>query len=239
MGRLAVIGGHTFLGSAFARDATRLDVQIPSACVTVFDVGDYTVLQRHGVDRYAAAHAVDHRANLRALAELDCDRVLAIGSVGGLRPELGIGTFLAPDDFIALHLGLSYFDDDPGHRVPAFDTTWRRRVVDTWTHRVELPLRDGGVYWQTIGPRFETAAEIRLLAAHADVVGMTIASECILAAELGLAYAAVCVVDNLANGIADQPLTLDEFEAGKAANRGRLLAALGAVLPELAKESDA
>ena len=39
------------------------------------------------------------------------------------------------------------------------------------------------------------------MAAHADVVGMTIASECIVAGELGLAYAAVCVVDNLANGI--------------------------------------
>ncbi len=62
-------------------------------------------------------------------------------------------------------------------------------------------LRDGGVYWQTIGPRFETPAEIRLIAAHADLVGMTIASECIVAGELGLAYAAICVVDNLANGI--------------------------------------
>ena len=39
------------------------------------------------------------------------------------------------------------------------------------------------------------------MAAHADVVGMTMASECIVAGELGLAYAAICVVDNLANGI--------------------------------------
>ena len=66
--------------------------------------------------------------------------------------------------------------------------------------------RDGGVYWQTIGPRFETPAEIRLMAAHADLVGMTIASECVVAGELGLAYAAVCVVDNLANGIGAAPL---------------------------------
>jgi 5'-methylthioadenosine phosphorylase len=236
MGRLAVVGGHSILGSAYARDATRLDVETPSAVVPVLDAGHYVVLQRHGLDRYIAAHAVNHRANLRALAELDCDRVLALSSVGGLRRELGVGTFLAPDDFIALHLGLSYFDDDPGHRVPGFDTAWRGRVVDVWARRADDPLQDGGVYWQTIGPRFETRAEIRLLAAHADVVGMTVASECILAAELGLAYAAVCVVDNLANGIGDRPLTRDEFEAGKAANRGRLLAALGAVLPELAPE---
>jgi 5'-methylthioadenosine phosphorylase len=91
------------------------------------------------------------------------------------------------------------------------------------------------VYWQTIGPRFETRAEIRLLAAYADVVGMTMASECVLAGEVGLRYAAVCMVDNLANGVGAEPLTMEEFEAGKAANRARLLAVLAAVLPDLAE----
>ena len=232
--RLAVIGGHSILGSQYPAGAIRLDVEGPSAPVAVLDAGDHLVLQRHGLDRYAAAHAVDHRANLRALAELGCDRVLAISSVGSLRAELGVGTFVAPDDFIALHLGLSYFDDDPGHRVPAFDREWRACVVDAWGGRAGVELRDGGVYWQTIGPRFETPAEIRLLATHADVVGMTVASECVLAGELGLAYAAVCVVDNLANGVGDRPLTLEEFEQGKAANQGRLLDALAAVMPVLA-----
>ena len=73
-------------------------------------------------------------------------------------------------------------------------------MIEAWRASGQAP-RDGGVYWQTRGPRFETPAEIRLIAAHADVVGMTIASECIVAGELGLDYAALCVVDNLANGI--------------------------------------
>ena len=73
-------------------------------------------------------------------------------------------------------------------------------MIEAWEAGGQAP-RDGGVYWQTIGPRFETPAEIRLIAPHADVVGMTIASECILAGELGLEYAALCVVDNLANGL--------------------------------------
>lgn len=233
MGRLAVVGGHSILGSAFADAAERVDIEMPSAAVAVLDAGRFLVLQRHGLDRYTAAHAIDHRANLRALTELDCDRVLALSSVGGLRTELGVGTLLAPDDFIALHLGLSYFDHERGHRIPGFDAEWRQRVVDAWTRRG--PVRDGGVYWQTIGPRFETPAEIRLLAAHADVVGMTMASECVLAGELGLRYAAVCVVDNLANGVGAEPLTVAEFEAGKAANRAKLLATLDEVVPELAE----
>ena len=43
-----------------------------------------------------------------------------------------------------------------------------------------------------------------MMAAHADLVGMTIASECVVAGELGLPYAALCMVDNLANGIGER-----------------------------------
>ena len=109
---------------------------------------------------------------------------------------------MAPDDFIALHLNL-VLRRRRGHQSPGFDRAWRAVVLERWAENTDVPLRDGGVYWQAIGPRFETQAEIRLLAAHADLVGMTIASECVLAGELRIAYAAVCVVDNLANGVGD------------------------------------
>lgn len=196
------------------------------------DVGDAKLIPRHG-DPYAQPHRIDHAANMRALIEGGCDRVLALGSVGGLRPELGVGTFLCPDDFIALHVGRSVFDDRRSHRVPGFDSEWRGRVVDAWGAGADVPLLDGGVYWETIGPRFETPAEIRLIAAHADVVGMTVASESVIAGELGLPYAAVCVVDNLANGIGERELTVEEFRAGRERNRERLAAAVAAILPAL------
>ncbi len=93
--------------------------------------------------------------------------------------------------------------------------------------------RDGGVYWQANGPRFETPAEIRLIAAHADLVGMTLAAECVVAGELGLRYAAVCMVDNLANGIGPRPLSPKELERDREANAARLRDALAAVLPAL------
>jgi purine nucleoside phosphorylase len=82
--------------------------------------------------------------------------------------------------------------------------------------------------------RFETPAEVRALARIGDLVGMTLAAECILTKELGIAYAAVCVVDNLGNGLAVEPLTIEEFQAGVVANRVALLADLDAVLPALA-----
>jgi purine nucleoside phosphorylase len=60
------------------------------------------------------------------------------------------------------------------------------------------------------------------------------ASECVVAGELGLSYAAVCVVDNLANGVGAVALDVDELEADRARNAARLAATLEALLPELA-----
>jgi 5'-methylthioadenosine phosphorylase len=237
MGRLALVAGNSILGTGYPTGAELRDVEKPGGAVAVADAGTHVVLQRHGLGRYTPPHEIDNRANLDALRELGCDRVLAIGSVGGLRIELGVGTFLCPDDFIALHLGVSVFDDERGHSVPGFDPEWRARVSEAWSVATDIPLRDGGVYWQTIGPRLETRAEIRLIASYAHVVGMTLAAECVIAGELELPYAAICVVDNLANGVGEQPLSAEEVAAGAAANRERLISALDAVLPALAEES--
>ncbi|HEX8958475.1 MAG TPA: MTAP family purine nucleoside phosphorylase, partial [Solirubrobacterales bacterium] len=193
------------------------------------------VLQRHGAEGYTLPHLIDHAANLRSLAEAGCDRVLGVGSAGSLSAELGVGSFVCPDDFIALQVSLSTFSDARAHAMPGFDRGWRAALLAAWDLVGAAELRDGGVYWQTTGPRFETAAEIRLIAAHADLVGMTIASECIVAGELGLPYAAVCVVDNLANGIGARPLSTGELERDREANAARLSEALAAVLPELTR----
>jgi 5'-methylthioadenosine phosphorylase len=222
MGRLAVILGSSALGPG--------GEEIAAAAAE----HGAAVVHRHGDGSgpYALPHRIDHEANLRPLVEQGCDRVLAIGSVGSLRAELGVGTLLCPNDFIALHLDASIHADARAHSAPGFDARWRGEVIQAWSEGEEAP-RDGGVYWQTVGPRFETPAEIRMIAAHADVVGMTIAGECVIAGELGLAYAALCAVDNLANGIGAGTLSLAALEADRAANAAHLRDGLAAVLPRL------
>jgi 5'-methylthioadenosine phosphorylase len=221
MGRLAVILGSNALGPG--------GEEIAAAAAE----HGAAIVQRHGGEgAYVLPHQIDHGANLRPLLEQGCDRVLAIGSVGSLRAELAVGSMLCPDDFIALGPAPSIFADARAHSAPGFDPQWRTEVIEAWTAGGQQP-RDGGVYWQTPGPRFETRAEIRLIAAHADVVGMTIASECVLAGELGLAYAALCVVDNLANGIGEGELDVAGLEDDRLANAARLRDGLAAVLPRL------
>lgn len=222
MGRLAVILGSNALGPG--------GEEIAAAAAE----HGAAIVQRHGAAEgtYVLPHEIDHGANLRPLVEQGCDRVLAIGSVGSLDPGVPVGSLLCPDDFIALHVGVSVFADARAHSAPGFDPRWRGEVIEAWTAGGQAP-RDGGVYWQTLGPRFETPAEIRLIAPHADVVGMTIASECIVAGELGLEYAALCVVDNLANGLAEETVSTAGMEADRLANAERLREGLAAVLPRL------
>jgi 5'-methylthioadenosine phosphorylase len=233
MPRLAVLAGHTLLGTEFAAEAPRREIATRFGTVALREAGEFVYVQRHGFDRYSAPHAIDHRANLTAVSEAGCDRVLALGSVGSLSEELEVGTFLAPDDFVSLLVRATGFDDARGHVVPGFDPAWREEVLAAFAAAGE-PVRDGGVYWQSLGPRFETRAEVRVIAPHADVVGMTIGSEAAVAGELGLRYAAVCNVDNFANGVAPRALTLAEYEAGKASNRERAVLALARAIPKLA-----
>jgi 5'-methylthioadenosine phosphorylase len=233
MGRLALVGGHGFGSMTPWAEAPRTEVETERGGVELLEVGDHVVLARHGIESYTPAQRLDHARNLAALAEAGCDRVLATCSVGSLDLGLEIGTYLCPDDFISLARSDAAFDDRRGHVVPAFDPVWRRLVIEAWA-AAGTPLRDQGVYWQTLGPRFETPAEVRLIARHADVVGMTMASECTIACQFGLAYAAVCVVDNYANGLGPEPLSPDEFEATQAENWTRLASTLQDLLPALA-----
>ena len=236
MGRLAVIGGRGFHSLEPWVAASTLPVPAEGGEVVLLDAGTHVVLARHGIETYTPAHLVDHRRNLAALQEAGCDRVLAICSVGSLHSELGVGSFLCPSDFLAFGRVDAAFDDERGHVVPAFDPVWRRLVLEAWNVDAKEPITEAGFYWQSPGPRFETPAEVRLIAEHADVVGMTMGSECVTACQLGLAYAAICVVDNLANGVGEQPLSPEEYEAGVAANRTRLGAVLAALLPSLSGE---
>jgi 5'-methylthioadenosine phosphorylase len=76
----------------------------------------------------------------------------------------------------------------------------RQRLLNA-SRAAQLQVRDGGVYGSTQGPRFETIAEVnRIERDGVDVIGMTAMPETILARELNLDYAALCIVANYAAG---------------------------------------
>jgi purine nucleoside phosphorylase len=91
----------------------------------------------------------------------------------------------------------------------------------------------GGVYIQTTGPRLETKAEIEMLKAFGDVVGMTMASEATLAKELGLPYASICSIDNFCHGITETPLKEQEILSSARQNVDAIKRVINALLEDL------
>jgi 5'-methylthioinosine phosphorylase len=219
VGLLGVIGGSGLYGlSASGRPKAVSTPWGPASGPTVIHEvgGGVAFIARHGTDHSIAPHRVNYRANVHALREAGCDRVLAVSSVGGIAPACQPGKLVVPDQLIDYTWGREMTFQGEGDAVRHFDFTdpyspdWRGKVTGALSE-LEIEFVDGGTYAAVQGPRFETAAEIRRLAADGcHIVGMTGMPEAILAREAGLDYAAVCPVGNLAAGIATDELSMDD-----------------------------
>ncbi|MFA4862079.1 MTAP family purine nucleoside phosphorylase [Methanoregula sp.] len=198
---LGIIGGTSLLFSTLPELETRT-VHTPFGNAEVL-AGDIVMLMRHQHNR--PPHRVNFRANLAALAIAGADKIVAFGSSGSMNPAIAPGSLVIPTDYVSLADIPSIHDHAVEHVMPELS-----RDLSEALHRAVPAARLGGTYVQTRGPRFETPAEIAALSKVADLVGMTIASEATLAKELGIPFAALCTVDNYANGLTDEALTWDE-----------------------------
>ncbi|RLE17519.1 MAG: 6-oxopurine nucleoside phosphorylase [Acidobacteria bacterium] len=203
--KIAIIGGSNLFESKVLHDAKQETIRTPHGAVTAYYTGRAMLIQRHGLQN-DPPHKINHKANLSAVKMRNIDRVFAINSVGSLKREIEPGTCCLVRDFISFY------------NIPTIDTEHRIHITPSMSIEIGAEVKacvkcqlSDVVYWQTTGPRFETPAEIRLMANFADVVGMTLGSEATIACELGLEYASVCMVDNYANGIAPDLLDFDSF----------------------------
>lgn len=208
---IAIIGGTSLLDTASFAGWPDVTVSTRFGTTQLKRSRNTVFLQRHG-DPCLPPHRINHRANVAALKELGVQKVLAINSVGSLKAAIKPGTLVIPDDFICPWHIETFFDDEARFMVPAMDEMFARDVFRVCTMHTRS-VRMGGTYVQTMGPRLETRAEIKMLKRFGDIVGMTLASEATLAMELELPYASICSVDNYCHGIHATPLTIDEIMA--------------------------
>ena len=174
---------------------------------------------RHGHDaaEYVLPHMINHRANLQAMKDLGATEIIGINSTGSLKKYLYPGLVVIPDDFITLTPTPTIHQNKAVHITPALNDTVRQKLIAA-AKRCDIPVVENGVYWQVTGPRLETRAEIRMMANFADLVGMTMANEAVLALEMGLPYASACYIDNFGNGLMEKPLSMEEIMAGTRIN---------------------
>jgi 5'-methylthioadenosine phosphorylase len=166
-------------------------------------------IPRHGYTQNIPAHLINYRANFAALKSLRIDYVISTSTVGAINKKIKSGEYVIIDQFIDqtrnrtstmyTHRGAKLIHTD---MTTPYSPEVRRALLRSLRENMITSVRSKGTYICTEGPRFETPAEIRMYRSiGGDVVGMTGVPEVVLAKELSIPYAAICLVTNLAAGL--------------------------------------
>ena len=188
---------------------------------------EIALILRHGNDQgsHILPHRINHAANLQALKDLGVTEVVGINSTGSLKKDLCPGMIVIPDDFITLTATPTIHENSAVHITPALNEKVRQKLIKA-AQNCKISAIEKGTYWQVPGPRLETKAEIKMMSNFADIVGMTMASEAVVALELDIPYASACSIDNFGNGLTEKPLSMKEITAGIRKNADLMISLL-------------
>ncbi|MBI3858647.1 MAG: MTAP family purine nucleoside phosphorylase [Thaumarchaeota archaeon] len=201
---MAVIAGTGVAEHFRAGKSEEIRTEFGSAFVRRLGRGSF-LMPRHGPGHGVPPHMVNYRANISALRSLGITSVIATGAVGSMSPRLGVGEFGLLGQFIDFTRRRegTFFDEGLAHTdvTEPYDRGLNR-LLRSAAKEAGVKVREGLVYVCTDGPRFETAAEVRMFRRMGgEVVGMTGVPEVVLANELGMKYSSVVVATNWAAGI--------------------------------------
>jgi len=174
---------------------------MPSDSITVGELRGRQVafLARHSKKHTIRPTDVNSRANIFALKKLGVERIVAPSTVGSLRDEFKPGDLVLIDQFI----------DRTTRREESFYTGKKvchisvaepmcpqlREALKKAAQLSSIKVHETGTYVCIEGPRFSTKAESKMFRSWgADVVGMTLVPECVLAREAEMCYATIAAV---------------------------------------------
>ncbi len=209
--RVAFISGTSIVNSTLFSAWEARTVETAYGLVAYRARGDHALINRHGYGVPLPPHAINYRANIRALADLGFKEIVSVNSVGSLKPEIPPGSIVSCSDYVGLQQGpATFFDTELKGGAPVIANNLIPRLVAGLAPEFAIPT--GKVYVQVRGPRFETKAEIRILRGWGDVIGMTAAHEADLCTEAGLCYNSLAVIDNYANGLEGTEIDFARFK---------------------------
>jgi 5'-methylthioadenosine phosphorylase len=209
--KVAFISGTSIVNSDLFASWAVQSIVTPFGEVTYKTKGDHVLINRHGYGFPLPPHSINYRANIRALADLGYTDIVSLNSVGSLKPELPPGTLVSCADYVGLQQGPQTFhDNELKGGAPQIANNLIPLIREKLTP--EFTIHPDKVYVQMRGPRFETKAEIRIIKAWGDVVGMTAAHEADLCSELGLRYNSLAIIDNYANGLEGTEIDFGKFK---------------------------
>ena len=176
---------------------------------------------------------------IRTLKLLGCETLLLTNSAGSLRTDISTGMLMAISDHINFQFTNALAgnnNENFGPRFVSMDNAYDKNLrtqLEEIAKREKIPLASG-VYLGTLGPSFETPAEIRAFQIMgADAVGMSTIQEVIVARHCDLKVAAISVITNMAAGLNKEMLSHEQTLRGAAAAMKQLTQLILAFVAEL------
>ena len=177
-----------------------------------------TVLVQRGRAHYYEGNTIDDVAfATRMFALLGIRTLIVTNASGAIHPEFHAGDLVLLTDHINM-MGVSPLRganlEELGPRFPDMSSAYSPRLR-ALAHEVAdaegIEVKEG-VYVATLGPSYETPAEIRAFRSMgADLVGMSTVPEVIVAAHAGMEVLGLSIATNLAAGV-DPSATLTHDE---------------------------
>jgi xanthosine phosphorylase len=163
---------------------------------------------------------------IHILKHLGCTHLLLTCAAGAIQANVKPGELMLITDHINFQPGNPLAgpnDESTGPRFvgmeDAYDPILNELIEDT-AKELGITLHQG-VYLATLGPSFETPAEIRAFKAWgADAVGMSVVPEVIFARHCGLKVVCIAAITNEAAGLSKEKITHEgTLKFGEAASR--------------------
>ena len=215
---IAVIGG-TFINDAMLKSGhlkESFTVDTPAGTSPTIHCGNYKDVPFYYINMHGDGKIVETWA---ALYQLHVKDAIGGATAGAINPKMKLHDFVVADDVIDFNIDRPLALPDSIYRTgdhplprytPAMDPTLRNILIDETAKRIKrgdapvagINLHKSGVIMQTRGGRFETAAEVRMLAKMGgDLVTMSVGSEVIYARMAGINYASLIIISNPAEGL--------------------------------------
>ncbi len=205
--------------------------------------GQDVVMVRGRVHCYEGYDARTVAFPVRLVHALGARRLIVTNAAGGIHPDLYPGALMLISDHLnmALRHPIPGRPADPGGHFPHPARRHREHYYDPdWLNAVEeqamaLGVRTHrGVYVWTLGPTYETKAEIRFFQrAGADAVGMSTVPEVIQAHDLGMRVLGISTITNRAAGLGSDSLSHDDVLEVGAGMQGTVRRLIRSILRNL------
>jgi 5'-methylthioadenosine phosphorylase len=225
---IGIIGGTGLYDPKLLKNIKEAKVKTlfgtPSDKITIGEMEgkQLAFLPRHGKKHTIRPTDVNSRANIAALKQLGVSCILSSSTVGSLKDEYKPGDIVFIDQFIdrTTRREQSFFTEGKVCHISVAEPMCPelRQILISVAKKEKINFHDTGTYVCIEGPRFSTKAESRMYRSWgADVVGMTLVPECVLAREAEICYASIAMVTDY-DVWKDHPVCVDDIVKTMKAN---------------------